>query len=172
MFERINGSIIEWLKRKKHPIFEHNIYIYAVGGESWPPQGGDLVPSTLPAAEPSILARQKLEIYVAQTKGFFAPGSPESGDQIPSPAVSPENALRNSNRNFSETTIFIVFSCFFDPVFGDGPKTRKTIMQRVLLSEIVFEGAIFVQIPFFLSNFYLAPLAHSDLRTVLKPLFL
>ena len=38
------------------------IYIYAVGGESWPPQGGDLVPSTLPAAEPSILARGKIGI--------------------------------------------------------------------------------------------------------------
>ena len=113
-----------------------------------------------------------MEIYVAQTEGFFAPRSPGSRDQIPSPAVSPENALRNSNRNFSETTIFIVFSCFFGPVFEDGPKTRKNHHAESATIRGRFRGGRFLYKFPFLSNFYLAPLAHSDPRTVLKPLFL
>ena len=48
-----------------------HLYIYAVGGESWPPQGGDLVPSTLPAAEPSILARGKIGNLTCANRGVF-----------------------------------------------------------------------------------------------------
>ena len=47
------------------------IYIYAVGGESWPPQGADLVPSTLPAAEPSILARGKTGNLTCRIVGVY-----------------------------------------------------------------------------------------------------
>ena len=102
------------------------IYIYAVGGESWPPQGGDLVPSTLPAAEPSILARVKIGNFeLRKPRGFTLPDPPGPGTKFPPQLFLPKNALRNSNRNFTETTNFIVFSCFFGPSFGDAPKTRK-----------------------------------------------
>ena len=66
-------------------------------------------------------------IYICCRRGIWSPQGGDlvpSTDQIPSPAVSPENALRN-RKHFTETTIFIVFSCFFGPFFGDAPKTRK-----------------------------------------------
>ena len=43
---------------------------------------------------------------------------------------------------------------------GSPKNTKKTILQRVLLSEVVFEGGIFVQIPFLLGSF--GPLPPKD----------
>ena len=63
---------------------KHYKYIYAVGGESWPPQGGDLVPSTLPAAEPSILARVKIgNLMLRKPRGFSLPDPPGPGTKFP-----------------------------------------------------------------------------------------
>ena len=132
-----------------------------------------MVPSTLPAAEPSILARGKIGNLSCANRGVFAPRSPGSGDQIPSPAVSPKNALRNSHRKKHETTSFIVFSRILGPFFRECPKNTKKPSCRECYYPMSFSRGLFLyKFPFFFSNFKLARFAHSDLRTVLKPLFL
>ena len=52
----------------------------------------------------------------------------------------------NFLRNHNFYSGFVFFRAFF---FGKPQKHEKTILQRVLLSEVVFEGGIFVQIPLF-----------------------
>ena len=134
-----------------------------------------MVPKTLPTAEPSILAGGIQE----KTTG---PGARVLRDQIPlvrgpNPLLSRPSRKRPWKqspkflRNHYFYSGFANFGAFF---FGKPQKHQKTILQRVPLSDVVFVGFFFVQnrLFWFLSNFFLAPLAHSQPRTVLKPLFL
>ena len=69
--------------------------IYAVGGESWPPQGADLVPSTLPAAEPSILARGKNGKLSCANRGVFRSQIPPGlGTKFPPQPLVPKMPLK------------------------------------------------------------------------------
>ena len=148
--------------------------MHAVGGESWPPQGGDLVPSTLPAAEPSISARGKKGNLSCRIGGVFRSQIPRVRGPNSLPSRLSRKRPWKQYCNKPRTTIFIVFSCFFGPYVGDAPKTRKKPSCRECYYPRSFSGGLSLcKFPFFFSsNFYLARLALSDLRTVLKPLFL
>ena len=91
-------------------------------------------------------------------RGFPLPDPPWSGDQIPSPAVGPENALENSNRNLTETTIFIVVSRIFGPFFGDVPKSRKSHDAESATIRDRFRGVRVCDFFFCSSNFFLGSL--------------
>ena len=94
-------------------------------------------------------------------------------DQIPRVlGLRPENALSNSAPNFSETNILKWFRAF-STFFLGRPKNAKNASSRESYYPRSFSRGGFLYIfPFFWSNFHLAPLAHSNLRTVLKSLFL
>ena len=132
----------------REPIY---IYIYAVGGESWPPQGGDLVPYTLPAAEPSILARVKIGNLSCANRGVLRSQIPRvrGPNSLPS-RFSQKRPSKQSPKKKHETTIFIVFSCILGPFFGNAPKTRKKPSCRECYYPRSFSrGLFFVQISFF-----------------------
>ena len=71
------------------------------------------------------------------------------------------------NKYFSSG--FVLFGAFF----REAPKTPKKHLAESATIRRRFRGGDFcTKSPvWFLSNFYLAPLAHSHLRTVLKPYF-
>ena len=101
------------------------------------------------------------------TKGFCETKSPCFGDQIPSWIVPLENALGNSHRNFSETTVFIVVSRSFGPLFRQAPKTPKNhLAESSTMWRRLGGGDFCTKSPFrFCSFFFLAssgPLPTKD----------
>ena len=139
-----------WLKSV--PLFDSSAYIYIYCRKGiWSGLGGDLVPQRLPAAEPRIFTKGKpWKFIMRKTGGFPRSYPPGTGTKFPPQPLRSENALENRDPNFSETTIFIVVSCSSRPFFsGRLQKYEKDILQRVLLSEVVFEGGVFVQFALF-----------------------
>ena len=138
----------------------------------WSPRGGDLVPQTLPTAEPSILARGIEEKMTCANGGVFRDQIPRV--RGPNSLISHPSRKRSWKqspkflRNHYFYSGFVLFRAFFREV----PKTRKKQLAESATIRGRFRGGDFcTNSPFlFLSNFYLAPLAHSHLRTVLKPL--
>ena len=122
---------------------DRDIYIYAVGGESGHLRVVIWSPRRFPLQNQAILLGEFVEIWLARNEGFSASRSPGSGDQIPSLAVSPKNALRKSHRKKHETTIFIVFSRILGPFFGNAPKTRKTHLAESATIWCGFGGGFF-----------------------------
>ena len=133
-----------------------------------------MVPQTLPAAEPGFLAR----VIHAKTTG--ANGG-VLRDQIPR-VRGPNPLLGRFSRKWpwKQSPKFLRNHYFYSgfvlsgAFFREAPKTPKSHLADSATIRRRFRGGDFcTKSPFwFLSNFYLAPLAHSQLRTVLKPLFL
>ena len=158
---------------QKPPDFQ-SIFIRCRKG-IWSPRGGDLVPQTLPTAEPSILARGIQEKTTGWNRRVLR-------DQIPlvrgpNPLLSRPSRKRpwkQSPKFLRNHYFYSGFANFGDFFFREAPKTPKNHLAESATIRCRFLGGFFcTKSPFwFLSNFYLAPLAHSQPRTVLKPLFL
>ena len=134
-----------------------------------------MVPQTLPAAQPSFLAR------VIHGKTTGANGGvlrdqipPGAGTKSPPRPILPKMALETVTEIYPKALFFIVVSCFLGFFFREAPKTPKSHLADSATIRRRFGGGDFcTKSPFwFFSDFFLAPLAHSQLRTVLKPLFL
>ena len=108
-----------------------DIYIYAVGGESWPPQGGDLVLSTLPAAEPSILARGICGNLTCANRGVFRSQIPlvRGPNSLPSRLSQkrPSKQSPKKARNHYFYSVFVHFGAFFQecPKNTEKPSCRE-----------------------------------------------
>ena len=153
---------------------ERDIYIYICCRRGiWSPQGGDLVPSTLPAAEPSILARGKIGNLSCANGGVFRSQIPRvrGPNSLPSrfSQKRPSKQSPEKARNHYFYSVFAHFGAFF----RECPKNTKKPSCRECYYPMSFSRGLFLyKFPFFFSNFKLARFAHSELRTVLKPLFL
>ena len=132
-----------------------------------------MVPSTLPAAEPSISARGKIGNLSCGIGGVFRSQIPRvrGPNSLPSrlSRKRPWKQYCNKPRNHYFYSVFVLFR----PLFWGCPKITKKPSCRECYYPRSFSGGLSLcKFPFFFSNFYLARLALSDLRTVLKPLFL
>ena len=165
------------IAKAPHNVILTNIYTYihiCCRKGIWSPGGGDLVPKTLPTAEPSILARG-IQEKIAGLNGSVL------RDQIPrvrgpNPLLSRPSRKRPRKQSPKVLRNHYFYSGFvnFRAFLSGNPKNKKQHHAENVTIWGPFRGAQFCTFsPFwFFSNFYLAPLAHSHLRTVLKPLFL
>ena len=151
------------------------IYIYICCRKGiWSPQGGDLVPSTLPAAEPSILARGKIGNLTCASRGVFRAQIPlvRGPNSLPN-RFSQKRPSKQSPKKARNHYFYSVFA-HFGSFLRECPKNTKNPSCRECYYPMSFSRGFFLyKFPFFFfSNFKLARFTHSDLRTVLKPLFL
>ena len=168
-------QIITPQKAKLGPDNISTAYIYICCRRGiWSPQGGDLVPSTLPAAEPSILARGKIGNLSCANRGVFRAQIPRvrGPNSLPNrfSQKRPSKQSPTKARNHYFYSVFVHFGAFFQ----ECPKNTEKPSCRVCYYLMSFSRGLFsYKFPFFFfSNFKLARFSHSDLRTVLKPIFL
>ena len=124
--------------------------VYAVGGESWPPQGGDLVPSTLPAAEPSILARGICGNLTCANRGVFRSQIPlvRGPNSLPSRLSQkrPSKQSPKKARNHYFYSVFVHLGAFFQ----ECPKNTEKPSCRECYYLMSFSRGLFsYKFPFF-----------------------
>ena len=154
-------------------IFSCFLFFFFQQKKIWSPQGGDLVPSTLPAAEPSILARGKIGNLTCANRGVFRAQIPRvrGPNSLPS-RFSQKRPSKQSPKKARNHYFYSVFA-HFGSFLRECPKNTKNPSCRECYYPMSFSRGLFLyKFPFFFSNFKLARFTHSDLRTVLKPLFL
>ena len=161
-------QFLTYKKGNLGPVFNFTayIYIYAVGGES-----GHL--RVLPAAEPSIFARGKVGNLTCAYRGVFRAQIPRvrGPNSLPS-RFSPKRPSKQSPKKARNHYFYSVFA-HFGSFLRECPKNTKNPSCRECYYLMWFWRGLFLyKFPFFFSNFKLARFSHSDLRTVLKPLFL
>ena len=121
---------IGWKKGSiKHPASYIYIYICCRKG-IWSPRGGDLVPKTLPTAEPSILARGIQEKTTGSNGSVLRDQIPlVRGPNPPLSRPSPRRPRKQSPKVLRNHYFYSGFANF-GALFSGSPKNKKTASCR------------------------------------------
>ena len=82
-------------------------------------------------------------------RGFPLPDPPGPGTKFPPQPFLPKTPFETVTEISPKPLFLLCFRAFSALSSGMPQKHEKTIMQRVLLSEVVFEGAILYKFHFF-----------------------
>ena len=142
------------------------IHIYAVGGESWPKKrGGILAILPFPLQNGAFFEGESWPKSSWRKTGCFGQDSPPTVTRFPPMDFSLANASSSTSR-FAPKPLFLQWFRAMKAHFQSPPQNHpKGLIQTVLLSEVGFEGEIFVHFTlFFWLVFFVVPF--SPLRTM------